>query len=300
MHLPTVVVFGEALTDVVQHAPGHWHGYPGGAPWNVARAMSRLGVPTAFAGSISTDSLGDELAEQSKAAGLDMRFLQRVDANPLVAIVPSSHPPRYFFAGEADLHFDVQQLPEGWLGSVELCHFSCISLARQPLGDRLVEVARMVKKNGKIVSYDPNWRNLMDSRYREVTFPAMVSLANIIKLSDEDLRQIYPNLSEAQAINALRGMNAEAEILFTCGVRGMVLFAVDQRLEQAAIAVQVADTVGAGDASMAGWLASQLLGIREPEARLAFSAACASVSCTHPGAYAPSRIEVQDLLIKHK
>ncbi|MGE1155176.1 carbohydrate kinase family protein [Pseudomonas kitaguniensis] len=296
MQFPTVVVFGEALTDVVQHAPGHWQGYPGGASWNVARAMSCLGVPTAFAGSVSTDSLGDELAEQSKAAGLDMRFLQRVDADPLVAIVPSSHPPRYFFAGEADLHFDVQQLPDGWLGSVELCHFSCISLARQPLGDRLVEVARMVKKNGKIVSYDPNWRNLMDSRYREVTFPAMVSLADIIKLSDEDLREIYPGLSEEKALQELRGMNIAAQILFTRGAQGMVLYEDNVRVEQAAITVLVADTVGAGDASMAGWLASQLLGIQESRARLQFSAACASVSCTHPGAYAPNREEVTDLL----
>lgn len=75
MQLPTVVVFGEALTDVIQHAPEHCQGYLGGATWNVARAMSRLSVLTAFADSISTDSLGDELAEQSKAAGLDMRFL---------------------------------------------------------------------------------------------------------------------------------------------------------------------------------------------------------------------------------
>lgn len=296
MQLPTVVVFGEALTDLVQTTPGRWQGYPGGAPWNVARAMSRLGVPTAFAGSISTDSLGDELYRQSEAAGLDLRYLQRVDADPLVAIVPSSHPPRYFFAGEADLHFDVRLLPSGWLAAARLCHFSCISLARQPLGDRLVEVAKEAKRHGKLISYDPNWRNLMDARYREVTFPAMVALADIIKLSDEDLRQIYPGLSEEQALQQLREMNAAAQILFTRGAQGMVLFTLEGKVEQEAIAVEVADTVGAGDASMAGWLASSLLGIEAPQARLAFSAACASVSCANAGAYAPSREEVEQML----
>lgn len=69
----------------------------------------------------------------------------------------------------------------------------------------------MVKKRGKIVSYDPNWRNLIDRRYREITFPAMVVLADIIKLSDEDLRQIYPGLSEEQALQELRGMNAAGQ-----------------------------------------------------------------------------------------
>ena len=61
MVLPRAVVFGEALTDLVQGTPGQWKGYPGGAPWNVARALSRLGVSSAFAGSVSMDSLGDEL-----------------------------------------------------------------------------------------------------------------------------------------------------------------------------------------------------------------------------------------------
>ena len=117
MTMPAVVVFGEALTDIVQGEPGQWRSYPGGAPWNVARALSRLGVSSAFAGAVSSDSLGEELHRQTEAAGLDMRFIQRVHADPLVAIVPSSHPPRYFFAGDADLHFDPEQLPAAGLST---------------------------------------------------------------------------------------------------------------------------------------------------------------------------------------
>jgi fructokinase len=296
MEMPHVVVFGEALTDIVQGQPGHWQGHPGGAPWNVARTLSQLGVECAFAGSISSDSLGDELARQSLAAGLDMRFIQRVDADPLVAIVPSSRPPRYFFAGEADLRFDPAQLPQGWLESARLCHFSCISLARQPLGERLVQVARQASAAGKRISYDPNWRNLMDRHYREQTFPTMVALADIIKLSDEDLRQIYPGLDEDKALAELRALNAGAQILFTRGEHGMVLHLPDQHYEQAAIAIEVVDTVGAGDASMAGWLASELLGISDLQERLRFSAACASVSCQHAGAHAPTLAQVRQLL----
>lgn len=296
MTMPAVVVFGEALTDIVQGEPGQWRGYPGGAPWNVARALSRLGVSSAFAGAVSTDSLGDELYRQTEEAGLDMRFIQRVDADPLVAIVPSSHPPRYFFAGEADLHFDPAHLPAGWIEQAQLCHFSCISLARQPLGDRLVAIARQASQAGKQISYDPNWRNLMDRHYRDQTFPALVALADIIKLSDEDLRQIYPGASEAQALGELRALNPAAEILFTRGEHGMVLHTGGNAYEQPAISVNVVDTVGAGDASMAGWLASGLLGITAAQQRLRFSAACASVSCSHTGAHAPSLAEVNALL----
>jgi fructokinase len=296
MPLPRVVVFGEALTDIVQTTPGHWRGYPGGAPWNVARTLSQLGISSAFAGAISRDSLGEEIAEQSMAAGLDMRFIQRVDADPLVAIVASSAPPRYFFAGEADLRFDIGQLPEGWLAEVQLCHFSCISLAREPLAGLLVDTAKRAKAAGKAISYDPNWRNLMNDHYREHTFPTLAGLATTIKLSDEDLRHIYPGLDEQQALDELRRLNPEADILFTRGERGLVLYRPQGTYEQPAIAVKVADTVGAGDASMAGWLGSALLGITDPQSRLRFAAACASVSCSHPGAYSPSLAHVQALM----
>ena len=296
MVLPRAVVFGEALTDVVQGPPGHWKGYPGGAPWNVARALSHLGVNSAFAGSISTDSLGDEIARQSEAAGLDGRFIQRVDRDPLVAIVPSSRPPRYFFAGDADQFFDPGLMPDGWIDHAQVCHFSCISLTRQPLGDRLVKIAQQAKDVGKRISYDPNWRNLMDSHYRQQTFPTMAALADMIKLSDEDLRHIYPGLSEHQALDELRALNPVAEILFTRGEHGMVLYTPDSRHEQPAIAVDVVDTVGAGDACMAGWLASELLGMTDLADRLRFSSACASLSCRHAGAHAPTLADVKGLL----
>jgi fructokinase len=187
-------------------------------------------------------------------------------------------------------------MPEGWIDQAEVCHFSCISLARQPLGDRLVKLAQQAKEAGKRISYDPNWRNLMDSHYREQTFPTMTALADMIKLSDEDLRQIYPGLTEHQAMDELRALNPQAQILFTRGEHGMVLHTPQSQHEQPAIAVDVADTVGAGDACMAGWLASDLLGITDLKERLRFSAACASISCRHAGAHAPALNDVKGLL----
>jgi len=296
MPTPRVIVFGEALIDIVQGPPGQWRSHPGGAPWNVARGLSRLGVQTAFAGAISKDAMGDEIARQSQAAGLDMRFIQRVDEDPLVAIVACSQPPRYFFAGEADVQFNPGHLPQGWLEDAQWCHFSCISLARAPLANRLLDVARNALRAGKQISFDPNWRNLMDRQYLEHTFPAMVRLAHMIKLSDEDLRHIYPAHTQAQALEALRALNPSAHVLFTRGEAGMVLHAGGQQYEQPAIAVNVIDTVGAGDACMAGWLASERLGIVEPGPRLRFAAGCASVSCRHAGAYAPGLQEVEHFL----
>jgi len=81
----------------------------------------------------------------------------------------------------------------------------------------------------------------------------------------------------------------------------MILHTPDSQLDQPAIAVKVEDTVGAGDACMAGWLAAELLGIADLRERLQFSAACASISCRHAGAHAPALADVEGLLqlLKH-
>jgi fructokinase len=296
MTLPRVVVFGEALTDLVQHEPGQWGGHPGGAPWNVARTLARLGVPAAFAGSISQDSLGDEIYQQSQSAGLDLRYLQRVEADPLVAVVPSSNPPRYFFAGEADLAFNPENLPEGWLDAAELCHFSCISLAREPLASTLLAQAEKAKAAGKRISYDPNWRNLMGEDYCKRIFPVLIELADDIKLSDEDLQNIYPSLTPKQGLDRLREMNPEANILYTQGARGITLLSKDGEWNQPGIPIRVTDTVGAGDACMAGWLASGIISSASLQERLLFAAACASVSCQMAGAYAPTLEDVRTMM----
>ena len=117
MTAPVLISFGEALTDLVTDGAGSFRALCGGAPWNVARACSALGMPSAWAGAISGDSFGDALYEASRAAGLDTRFIQRIKGRPpLLAVVDRLDPPHYFFIGErsADLAFDPGLLPTDW------------------------------------------------------------------------------------------------------------------------------------------------------------------------------------------
>lgn len=136
----------------------------------------------------------------------------------------------------------------------------------------------------------------MGSNYREQIFPALTALADMIKLSDEDLRKLYPGLSETQAVNEIRAINSHAQILLTRGEDGMALYTCYSYYEQSAYIVDVADTVGAGDASMAGWIAAEMSGISDLQERLRFSTACASKSCSYFGAYAPTMTEVKKIL----
>ncbi|SOE74451.1 fructokinase [Burkholderia sp. OK233] len=294
-NLPKLIVFGEALIDFIREDGQHWRSAPGGSCWNVARVGARLGVPTGFAGTVSHDTFGDELMQQSAAAGLDMRFTRQVERPPFLAMVVSKHPPQYFFIGDnsADLAFHAQALPSGWLAAAQIVHFGSLSLARQPLAAHLLDIAQDAHAAGKRISFDPNYRDLMAGPAYRSTLRRMAELATYIKVSDEDLRGLFPELDETSALVQLRAWAPTATILVTRGAAGIQLFTAQEVMFQPAFAAQVVDTVGCGDACVGGWMASLLT---RPDAPLAshlqFSAACAAVTCAQQGAYAPGSDEV--------
>ena len=297
--LPRYVVFGEALTDMIRQDDGTWRSLPGGSCWNVARVGARLGLHTGYAGAVSMDAFGDEIAEAGAQAGLDERFLQRVDAPPFIAMVTSRHPPRYVFLGEnsADLHFRPELLPDGWLEAADVIHVGSLALARGPLARRLVEQVLTSRQAGKRIAFDPNFRNAMrDASYRP-TFELIAGLASHIKVSDEDLEGLFPGLEQRDALAALRALAPDAEILLTRGADGLSLIRGDHVLDAPARRVDVVDTVGCGDAAMAGWITGLLL---HPELRascqLARIAAVAATAAMHAGPYAPTAQEVEALL----
>ncbi len=294
---PQMLCAGEALTDMIDQGGEQWVSRVGGSTWNVARALAVLGEPTAFAGAISRDRFGDALWVASEAVGLDLRLTQRVPRSPLLAIVEKCEPPRYFFIGDdsADLHFDPAALPEGWADALRWAHFGGISLAREPLAARLVALAGLLKSKGVAISYDPNYRNLMDERYRP-TLERMAALADVIKVSDDDLRGLFPDLDLDDALLRLRSFNPDALCLLTRGGQGASLLRGAESVDARAPRVAVVDTVGAGDASVAGLLHSLA---RHPDrtlqSHLHAALAAGSAACLQAGATPPPPAAMQAL-----
>ena len=294
---PRMLCAGEALTDMIHQGDERWVSRVGGSTWNVARALAALGEATAFAGAISLDRFGDALWTASEAVGLDTRLLQRVDRSPLLAVVEQGEPPRYFFIGDdsADLHFEPGLLPAGWAEGLRWAHFGGISLAREPLASTLVGLARQLKAQGVAISFDPNYRNLMDERYAP-TLEAMASIADLVKVSDDDLRGLFPGLDLDEALARLRAFNPAAYCLLTRGAQGASLFHGAERCDAQAPKVAVVDTVGAGDASAAGLLTSLK---RHPQRRLQShlhaALAAGSAACLQAGATPPPPAAMQQL-----
>jgi fructokinase len=302
--LPRFLSFGEALTDLVSIGTDHWLSIPGGAPWNVARVMSTFGISSAFGGSISSDCFGDALWQASSEARLDLRFLQRNSRSPLLAVVYETQPPHYFFIGEnsADLAFDSSSLPAGWESAVEWAHFGGISLMRRPLAERLVALAERLKGLGVRISYDPNYRALMDESYDE-TLARMVKLADLVKVSEEDLRGLFRTCDENSAFQRLRAMNPEASYFYTRGKEGAEFHTANGRWRAEPPSILVVDTVGAGDCSVAGMLSSLMLHPNlawEQHVRTAIAAgsgACMAAGATPPQSEIVERLAA-DVLIE--
>jgi len=296
--LPSFIAAGEALTDLLTEGGDRWSSHTGGSTWNVARAMARLGVPSAFAGAVSSDIFGEALREANNAAGLDARFMQQVARAPLLAVVHSRTPPQYFFIGDdsADLHFDASLLPRGWQDRVACVHFGGISLAREPLAGKLIALARELKGRGVAISYDPNFRAIMDQRY-DATLRCMAALADVIKVSDEDLLGLFRSEDADAAFARLRAMNPDATYLYTLGAAGARLIRGDSEWRASPPPIDVVDTVGAGDASMAGLLYSLM---ERPFAggaeHLRCAVAAGAAACAAAGAAPPSLTQVEGLL----
>lgn len=305
--LPQFVSFGEALTDLIrcESMPGdpreRWLSVPGGAPWNVARMTAGFGVDSAFGGGIGRDCFGDALWQASATAGLDLRFLQRFDKSPLLAIVHETQPPRYFFVGDdsADLQFAPERLPAGWEDGLRWAHFGCISLVRQPLAGRLVALAERLHGRGVRISYDPNFRAVMDAGY-DSTLARMLAIADFVKVSDEDLCGLFRTGDEVDALRRLRALNPAVPVLHTRGAAGARLHADGHCWEALPPAVQVVDTVGAGDCSVAGLLCSLMREsgriVSEPWGEhLRVAVAAGSAACLSAGATPPPIAVVEDI-----
>jgi len=295
--LPRFVSAGEALTDMLRTGADNWTSQVGGSTWNVARAMARLGVASAFAGAVSLDVFGAALTAASEQAGLDPRFLQRVDKSPLLAIVHELDPPQYFFVGDdsADLYFDASALPPQWQAHAQWVHFGGISLARQPLADKLVALAVELKAAGVAISYDPNFRVVMDQAYDPI-FQRMARLADVIKVSDEDLCGLFRNDDVDAAFATLRSWNPQATYLHTKGAQGAALYRDGIIWQASPPRIKVIDSVGAGDASIAGLLYSLMFRpVAHGGDHLRFAVAAGAGACLAAGAAAPDLALVERL-----
>ena len=300
-----IVVCGEALIDMIHNGDGTQRAAPGGGPFNTARALARLGVPTAFLGRLSNDKFGRELAELLGADGASLGLASIGSEGTTIAVadVDSQGLAEYQFLvqGTSAPNLTLDMLPERLEPEVDGLVFGTLGMVLEPMASTLLDLMRR-EGPGRLVMLDPNIRVglIPDDEYRARLREA-ISMSTIVKASDADLAWLHPDLSYRHAADHLIGQGAGL-VVVTLGAEGAYAVHRGLRVAVDAVRVEVVDTIGAGDAFGAAFLAwlhdhqaiRPDLSLEEGELKAALHFACqaAAITCSREGADPPWRREM--------
>lgn len=139
--------------------------------------------------------------------------------------------------------------PPGWRQARQWVHVGGISLACEPLAACLPGLAGQLKAAGVRISYDPNFRRPpMDAAAYAPMLERLCRLADLIKVSDEDLRGLFPDARPESGLARIRARNSRALLLHSRGAAGARLILPDGQRQAASPTIALVDSVGAGDA----------------------------------------------------
>lgn len=297
---------GEALIDMLPRISTQGEAcfapFAGGAVFNTAIALGRLGAPSAFFSGVSTDMLGEILTDTLSASRVDTRFLALSDRPTTVAFVKLVNgQATYAFYDEATAGrmLTAEQLP--LLGpEIQALFFGGISLVNDPAASTY-ESLQARECGTRVTMIDPNIRPGFiagkEAGYR-ARIERMIARADLVKLSDEDLHWLMGagDLDDLARTLLAKGPKV---VFITEGAQGARAVTTQQSRFVAATPVTVADTVGAGDTFNAGVLAalhragalskSRLAAISDAEldAALSLGTRAAAVTVSRAGANPP-------------
>jgi fructokinase len=307
-----ILISGEALIDLIPD-PIKSNAYDavlGGSPYNVAIGLSRLGAPTAFISRISADGNGEALATSLAENGVNLGYVARDSRPTMLAFVmrgTAKTGSRYSFYLDATAFDGPWPFPTEWPKGAHHLHVGSVA-AVDPRHGQSVVAALTAARPHATVSFDPNIRPLVTPDRDSVVslVEHQVSLAHLVKASQEDLEWLYPDRGIEDSIAAWT-RSGPRFCVATMGERGALAMLGQERIEVPAPHVEVVDTVGAGDSFMSALLSAMdrdhALGAEAPapsrselERWLRFAAAASAITCTRKGSDPPTREEVESAL----
>lgn len=271
----------------------------GGAESNVAIGLQRLGVDASWLGRVGRDPLGERVARELRAEGLDVRCI--VDPEGATGLMLKERPTSastavfYYRADSAGSRLRASDIPEGWIEGAALLHVSGITALLSPGARECISLAvDRARAAGVRVSFDINYRSALAAP--DVAGPILRSFAeraDIVFGGLDELALIRPDLAPGAAAEELV-RDGRHEVVLKRGADGAAVFVSDEVVEAPAFIVDVVDTVGAGDAFVAGYLSGLLQGLAIPD-RLRRANACGALLCMSPGDWesSPSLADVE-------
>ena len=256
-----IVSCGEALIDMLpretRDGNACYEPHAGGAVFNTAIALGRLGVSSGFFTGVSTDFFGDLLIDVLRKSNVDPRYVVRSDNPETIAFVRlvNGHASYAFYdEGTAGRLLSESDLPV-FDDSVKALQFGAISLIPEPCGSTYESLMKR-EQDARVISFDPNIRTsfIKDIPKHRARMERMLSMSDIVKLSDEDLSFFDSAGNFDGFAENLLGQGVKL-VVMTKGGEGAVAIGRAGKVHVPGIKVTVVDTVGAGDTVNAGILA---------------------------------------------
>lgn len=310
-----IAVGGENLIDLVSgkqtnNEQPHYLAMPGGGPFNVAMAVGRQGCDVTYVTPISTDAFGDLLAARLFESNVAIAA-PRVQQPTSLAVVSltSDGVASYSFHrnNTAERQITRETLASYVPPETNIFHVGGLALIEGDDAEAWKAQFQRCKDAGILTSLDPNVRPALihDRNQYGARLHELMNIADIVKLSDEDLHWLYPDRPLEQALADCRADCNAALFILTLGAAGAHGFveAGDVHVPSATIDIMV-DTVGAGDTFMAtilrwiietGRTTPETLGNTDIAALttvLSAAAKAAALNCAQSGCNPPWRDQV--------
>ncbi len=246
-----ILCAGEALIDMLPRDTADGPGFypaPGGAVFNTAIALGRLGTPVAFHTGLSTDLFGTRLAASLDASGVENRCALSDRPTTLAFVTLHDGQARYAFYDENTAGRMLSPSDAPSLDGIDALFVGGISIAVEPCAQAYEGLA--IGHQHLPIMLDPNIRPgfIAHEPFFRARLARLLRAADIVKLSDEDMDWLRLSADEVLDMGA-------TTLCITEGAKGVTAMTRDVKLHVPAARVEVVDTVGAGDTFNAGLLA---------------------------------------------
>ena len=297
-----ITAVGEILIDLTQSGVNEqgipvFAANPGGAPANLAVAAARLGASTAFIGKVGTDSFGTFLRNTLTENKVDVSGMVTDPHNrttlAVVALDKFGERTFSFYRDpSADVNLHAEEISQDQLKNTKFLHFGSVSLTTDPARGATLYAAETAKKNGALISYDPNYRASLWSdeatAIRRMLEP--LGMVDVLKVSDEEL-PLLTGTTDLEAGSKLLADRGIALVLVTLGANGAFYRFGGKTGHVPGVKVKVGDTNGAGDTFFGATLAQLAkfdrlddITVQELERIIAVSNKAAAITTSRHGA----------------
>ena len=264
---PEIFCLGELLVDFLP-TPAHSELLktqrlkmaPGGAPANVAVALSRLGVHSGFIGKAGDDIFGQYLQKTLKDVKVDLTYFSLHKGAPTRLAFITNHPDEaqgFLFYGTpgADELLNPNNIPHSFPNESRFLHFGSISLINEPSRSATLTAISRARQNKLIISFDPNlrlelWPNRKKAKKEIIS---TLRLCHVLKVNLAEWNFLFPEHSFKKSWSLLEKKGIKLAAL-TLGDDGALLINKQTQVRIKGLKIKNKDTTGAGDAFVAGLL----------------------------------------------